>query len=488
MFIRKVISRKSTCWQIGEKRDGRFRLIYHVGCASSPIAIEAIRLKALQALHDLKYRYQLDLFPDASLSLPTAKVSQWRITGYHQVFGQVYDQIGFPPNVLRDLVVARIVYPKSKASTIRYLQRNLGITLKKDVVYRFLDTLSKPDLTEIAFKFVSQSHPQGVSVCFYDVTTLYFETNHEDELKQKGFSKDHRMDMPQVVIGLFVDNRGYPFDLEWFEGKTFEGHTFAKAVEAIQARYQFRVLTIVADAAMLSTDNLAYLEAKKIHYIVGARIKNLPHSLTEQILAHSFATQPIFQTTLEENRLIIDYSESRAQQDRRNRDRIINKLKRKLEKKQTTTKKSKYLKVRGKQQIMGIDEMKISYDQQLDGLKGYYTNLEGTIPALEVINQYHQLWQVEKAFRISKHDLRERPIYHSRPHRIKAHLLLCFVSLLVLKETEFQLQQIPCTIEQAIELLGTVGQGKVQVGSIQLNAESEIEETTQLILKLFMGH
>lgn len=488
MFIRKITSRRSTCFQIGEKRFGRFRLIRHVGCTTTVSSIEALRLKARQLLHDLRYLYQPTLLPNTVLSLPTAKVSQWRITGYHRVFGTVYDQIGFPPNLLKDLVIARIVYPKSKAATIRYLKRNLGIDLKKDAVYRFLDTLNKEALTGVAFQFVAQAHPKGVAVCFYDVTTLYFETTQEDDLKQKGFSKDHRQDMPQIVSGLFVDRRGYPFDLEWFEGSTFEGHTFVKAMEAIQSRYRFSQLTVIADSAMLSTDNLAYLQAKKIHYIVGARLKNLPVTLTQTILTHPFLSQPIFQINLKNQRLIVDYSETRAKQDQKNRQRLINSLSRKLQKKQTPIKKSKYLKLQGRQQILGIDETKIAHDQRFDGLKGYYTDLANTAPAEDTVARYHELWRIEEAFRMSKHDLRERPVYHSQPHRIKAHLLICFVSLVVLKEAETRLKQLSITLDHALELLAGVGQGKVRIGSLMLEAENEIGETTQSILNHFVGH
>lgn len=488
MHIRKVTSRNSTCYQIGEKREGRFVLIRHVGCAREPAQIEALRLKALQLLEEERSRYQPNLFPEPSLNLPTAKVSQWQITGYHRVFGRVYDRIGFPQTLLRDLVIARIAYPKSKAATLRYLKSYLGISLKKDIVYRFLDTLEKESLTRTAFNFVAGHHPNGISICFYDVTTLYFETSTEDEFRQKGFSKDHRCDMPQILIGLFVDSNGYPFDIHWFEGKTFEGHTFNQAMDAIQSKYNFPCLTVVADAGMLSQENLAYLKEKNIDYIVGARLRNLPESLTQQFLSYSFAPHSPFQTLCKGQRLIINYSPERAKQDRKNRERTLAHLHKKLNQKKLVLKKSKYLKLEGKQKIVGIDNDQILYDQKFDGLKGYNTNLEEKIPAATILDQYRQLWRVEKAFRMSKHDLRERPIYHSQPARIKAHLLLCFVSLLVLKETEMQLEKIHCTIEKAIELLGKVGQGKVQVNNVMLLAESEVDELTQSILDLFAGH
>ena len=164
----------------------------HVGCAGTPAEIEALKIKAREELTRIVLENQLSLFPNTP-DLPQAKLLRWHITGFHQVFGHVYDRIGFPDNLLRDLVVARIVYPKSKTATIRYLARYIGIDFSKDRVYRFLDRLDKDELTRIAFRFVSQRN-SGISLVFYDVTTLYFETDSEDSLKKKGYSKDHRSD------------------------------------------------------------------------------------------------------------------------------------------------------------------------------------------------------------------------------------------------------------------------------------------------------
>lgn len=458
-----------------------------MGCSSTPAGIEALRLKAQQILDELKHTGQLSLFKSGT-AVPTAKLTDWRITGFHQVFGAVYDQIGFPDTLLRDLVVARIVYPRSKAATRRYLGRYLGITIKKNCLYRFLDTLNKDQLTKIAFDFVASRHPQGISVCFYDVTTLYFETTKEDDLRQKGFSKDHRMDMPQILVGLFVDSHGYPFDFDFYEGKTFEGHTFVKAMEAIRRKYAFPALTVVADAGMLSRDNLAYLDSVKTNYIVGARLKNLSNVLTKRILHHSFQKQPVFQTMVGNRQLIVDYSLDRARRDKKNRDRTLTKLKQKLATGKAVIRKSKYFLTQGKNKIVGINNEQVVVDQQFDGLKGYFINKDNPSLTQDIISQYHQLWRVEQAFRMSKHDLRERPVFHYRLSRIKAHLTLCFVSLLVMKETEKQLRTIGYSLEQAIELLGRVGQGTVRVGSVELIVESDPDPTIQVIHKLFKGH
>ena len=442
-------------------------------------------MKAETELTRLVLKDQLSLFPAANP--PRAKLLSWKITGYHQVFGSVYDAIGFPHTLLRDLAIARIVCPKSKIATIRYLKRHLGINLSKDKAFRFIDTLKKDELTKIAFNFVStQNH--GISILFYDVTTLYFETENEDDFRKKGFSKNHRSDVPQILIGLFVDNEGYPFDFDFFEGSTFEGHTFQSAIDSIIGKYAFGQLTVVADAAMLSEKNLGYLELRGINYIVGARLKNLSDKTTYDILRHDFAGKPILEMTIGQQRLIIDYSEERAKKDEKTREHLIRKLEARLKKKEQVIRKSKYLLWERRGKIAGIDKKQIEADKKYDGLKGYITNREDKSSAHDVIKHYHNLWKVEKAFRMSKSDLKERPIYHRKLDRIKSHLIICFVSLLTLKETETILRKIHYSLEKTIEILSGIGQGKTRIGNVILDIDSELTDEAQEILRLFEGH
>lgn len=485
MFVRKIKSRNSTCFQIGRKEYGRFVLIKHVGCAKNPSEIEALRIKARQELAKIVLANQLSLFPkDKEPS--KAKLLNWHITGFHQVFGSIYDAIGFPDNLLRDLSIARIVYPKSKTATIRYLNRYIGITVSKDKVYRFLDTLDKEKITNTAFSFVSQRN-RGISLIFYDVTTLSFETETEDDLRKKGYSKEHRNDLPQILIGLFVDSDGYPFDFDLFEGSSFEGHTFKAAVDSLTKRYEFENLTVVADAGMLSGDNLQFLTKKGISYIVGARIRNLSQDLTRIIHTHDFTKEYLFQTPLGKSKLIVDFSLDRQKKDSSSRERLIKKLRERLSLGQQLIKKSKYLMLEKGGKVLGLDQKKIDNDKLFDGLKGYVTNAEH-LKADEIIRQYHNLWRVEKAFRMSKNDLRERPVYHHSRKKIQAHLLLCFVSLLVMKEAERILKMKNYSLEKTIEILGKIGQGEMRIGKVQMTIDSELDEEAQSLFELFMGH
>lgn len=494
MYVRKVKAGKITFFQIGQKVKGKFVLIKHVGSSSFPEKIEVLRLKALEELNRIKFNKQLSLFP-ASTTI-RAKLINWRITGFHQVFGHIYDSIGFPNNYLRDLVIARIVYPKSKMATIRYLDQYLGIELTRGKIYPFLDTLNKDRLTKIAFDFVSKKN-DGIALIFYDVTTLYFETNNEDELRKKGYSKDHKNDLPQIVIGLFVDKNGFPFDFDFYDGSTFEGHAFPKAIKALTTKYQFKDLVVVADAGMLSEKNIQFLETEKLNYIVGARLKNLSEKFKEQIFAHNFTKEQFFKITYEikletgeikDKRLIIDFSDKRARKDKFNREKIIKKLEAKIAAKKGLVKKSKYLILEKQGKIVGIDWKKIESDKRHDGLKGYWTNLNDKTKPKEIIDQYHNLWKVEKAFRMSKGDLQERPIFHRLEKRISTHLTICFCSLLVMKETERIFKPKELSLARIIEILGKVGQGEMVLEKIKLPIDSELNEEAKIIFHEVLGH
>jgi len=208
---------------------------------------------------------------------------------------------------------------KSRNSTcFQNLDQYLGISVQKDKVYRFLDTFNKDELTRIAFDFVSKKN-NGIALIFYDVTTLYFEADEEDDLRKRGYSKDHKNELPQIVFGIFVDKDGYPFDFDFYEGNTFEGHTFQKAITALTTKYQFDDLVVVADAGMLSEKNISFLETKNLSYIVGARLKVMSAEFKKQIFAHDFIKNPTIdivctsdEKELEKKRIIVNYSEKRA--------------------------------------------------------------------------------------------------------------------------------------------------------------------------------
>lgn len=297
--------------------------------------------------------------------------------------------------------------------------------------------------------------------------------------------------MPQILLGLLVDRDGYPFDFDFFTGKTFEGHTFVKAITNLLSKYSLKDLTVVADAGMLSSDNLDFLERSNLRFIAGARLKNLAAEITAKILSHDFGAENPFSLDLENRKILVAYSPDRARKDKYLRENLVAKLRKRLEARSPVIKKSKYLKWTegGSRDGLILDEEAALADAKFDGLKGYLTNVDTrNCPAEEIIRRYHDLWQVERSFRMSKGDLCARPIFHRLEKRIKSHLIICFVSLLVLRETERILKTGGYSISLALELLGKVVEGRVRVGKVELSTESDLDLSTKSLLELFEGH
>lgn len=394
--------------------------------------------------------------------------AQIRTVGPELIFGELFDRIGFnqiEDELFRHLVIARLAYPGSKLKTIDYLERYRGIHLSVDSLYRFLDRLHKKhkqQAEQIAFEYTRKVLNNDLTVVFYDLTTLYFESQDEDDLRKIGYSKDGKFNHPQVMLGLLVGIDGYPIGYELFAGNIFEGHTLIPALERFQKRFRLEKPTIVADAALLNKDNISELKNKKYQYILGGRIKNETEVIKQQILEHDFSAQDIL--VIDKNkdtRLIVGYSEKRARKDSYNRRRGLQRLEKKLNTGNLTKDKinnrgyNKYLKLTGKVEVE-IDYDKFTQDAAWDGLKGYLTN--ANLSEETIIKNYQQLWHIEKAFRISKTDLKIRPIYHRLHKRIEAHICIAFVAYTIYKELERILyqQEAPLSVKRAAELTHTM--------------------------------
>lgn len=392
--------------------------------------------------------------------------TQINVIGPEIIFGTLFDRIGFdifPNDLFRHLVVSRLVYPGSKLKTIDYLQRYKNIFVSSDKIYRFLDELQskyKKKVEKISFEHTKKILKGNITVVFYDMTTLYFEIEDEDDLRRIGFSKDGKFQQPQIMIGLLVGENGYPIGYDIFKGNTFEGHTFLPILKAIGKKYNFSNPVVVADAGLLSKDNIEALKNNGYTFIIGARIKNESEAVKKKIFERSTALineQGFKIKKTDDTWLIVTYSTKRAKKDKHNRDKGLKKLKQqiqsgKLSKKHINNRGyNKFLKMVRKVEI-SIDEEKIKADSKWDGLKGYATNTELSID--EIVKNYTQLWQVEKAFRISKTDLQIRPIYHQLKKRIEAHICIAFTAYTIYKELErlLEINKIGFSAKRAIEL------------------------------------
>lgn len=474
MFVRKKPNKSgSVSVQVIDKTFG-YQVVKTIGSSHDPDEVEKLFQQGKRWIKRIN-EDQLKLFPVRTKEehiiegfLEKLGNTQVRTVGPELIFGELFDRIGFnkvEDELFRHLVIARLAFPGSKLKTTDYLQRYQGVYLSVDSLYRFLDKLRKQHkekVERIAFNYTKEVLDNDLSVVFYDLTTLYFETESEDDLRKTGFSKDGKFHKPQIMLGLLVGLEGYPIGYELFNGNTFEGHTLVPVLENFQEKFKLNKPVVVADSALLSKKNIKELESRGYEYILGARIKNETKKIKQQILEHDFSQEKILVIEKDEAaRLIVGYSDKRAGKDEHNRKRGLSRLEKKLKTGRLTKDKinnrgyNKYLTLKGKVEVE-INYGKFRKDAAWDGLKGYLTN--SGLAQQEVIDNYRQLWQIEKAFRISKTDLKVRPIYHRLQDRIEAHICIAFVAYTVYKELERVLKQkqAPLSVKRATELTHTM--------------------------------
>lgn len=471
MFVRKKKNKSGKISvQIISKSAGKYKVMKTVGCSADISEIKKLVLKANQLIPDiagqLPLGWETEFDKKIDEFLGSVSNAQINVIGPELILGTLFDRIGFnifPNDLFRHLVIARLVYPGSKLKTIDYLQRHKNIFVSSDKIYRFLDELQskyKERVEKISFEYTKTVLKGSVKVVFYDMTTLYFEAEDEDDLRKIGFSKDGKFQQPQIMIGLLVGENGYPIAYDIFEGNTFEGHTFLPILKMVERKYNFPKPIVVADAGLLSKDNISKLKNNNYTFIVGARIKNESVTIKDKIIEQSQSLsdgEGIKIKTADNTYLVVTYSTKRARKDKYNREKGIKKLRKQIQSNKLTKQHinnrgyNKFLTISGKIEVI-IDEEKIKQDEKWDGLKGYITN--STMSVNKVVKNYTQLWQVEKAFRISKTDLKMRPIYHRLKHRIEAHICIAFTAYTIYKELERLLNKnkINFSTTRAIEL------------------------------------
>lgn len=468
MFIRSLKNRSgSSSIQIIKKFDGKYKVVKTVGCATTQHEIDKLTQLARQQIVEISQ--QSTLFPSPNDDLveqvfSSLSNSSIRTVGPELVFGSIFDDIGFnkiKDEMFRHLVISRLAFPLSKLKTIDYLYRYQGVMLDIDAVYRFLDKLTnklKAQVEQIAFARTLKILQGNISVVFYDMTTLYFEASDEDDLRKTGFSKDGKPQQPQIFIGLLVGPGGYAIGYDIYEGNTYEGHTLIPFIEKMSEKFKIGKPVVVADAGLLSNNNIKALEEKGYEYIIGARLKNESNQVKARILSQQFNEGTTISIKKKgTTRLVINFSGSRSKKDAYNRKRGLTRLEKQVKAGRLTKSNinnrgyNKYLKLNGEISIE-IDYEKYDNDQQWDGLKGYITNT--MLSDDRVMDNYKHLWQIEKAFRISKTDLRIRPIYHRLRDRIEAHICISFVAYSIYKELERVLyeEKSSLSLKEASEL------------------------------------
>jgi transposase len=447
MFVRKKPNKSGLISvQVIDKSSGRYRVIKTVGSSSNAQEVEGFVLEGKRYIQGITGLQEIDFTDHQSIYKQVlSTITNHRLVGVQNVLGRIFDDIGFnaiKDPLFKDLVLYRLVYPKSKLKTTEYLYRYEQKAYTEDDAYRYMDKLhstQKEQVQAISYNHTLKVLNAQIQAVFYDVTTIYFECEREDEIRKTGFSKDGKHQNPQIILGLLVSKGAYPLAYDIFEGNKYEGDTFIPILEGFKQKYRFEKLTVVADAGLLSNSNVNQLINNGYDFILGARIKNERQSIKAQILSLKLKDGQSETINKDNLRLIISYSDARARKDQHNRQRGLKSLEKKIKSGRLTKSSinnkgyNKFLKLEDEIAV-SIDQNKVQQETGWDGLKGYLTNSE--LSTSEVFENYSHLWQIEKAFRVAKSELKIRPVYHRRQRRIEAHICLNFAAYKVYKELE----------------------------------------------------
>lgn len=469
MFIRELRHKNGRIYiQVVDKSSGRYKVLKSFGSSlTSEGVLELKKLASIwinehQCVREIDFTHEIE-----QIEQMLSGITQLKLAGIELVLGRIFDEIGFNKindELFRSLVLYRLVYPKSKLKTTEYLYRYEQKEWSEDAIYRYMDKLhstQKELVQQISYAHSLKVLGGQINVVFYDVTTLYFEIDQEDELRKTGFSKEGKQQNPQIILGLLVSKNGYPLAYDIYQGNKFEGHTLLPIINSFKSKYKIEKLTIIADSGLLSQSNIDELQTKNYEFILGARIKNQKYTVQQKILNLQLKNGESQLIQTNDLKLIVSYSDDRAKKDRYNREKGLRKLEKQVRTGKLTKSSinnrgyNKYLKLEGELNVK-IDLEKFNQDAQWDGLKGYITN--SSLTKGEILENYHHLWKIEKAFRIAKTDLKIRPIYHRLQRRIEAHICLTFAAYKVYKELERQLKekQVPYSATKVIEIAQSI--------------------------------
>lgn len=267
----------------------------------------------------------------------------------------------------------------------------------------------------------------------------------------------------EILRHLVIARICQPLAYSVFCGSQYEGFTMIPVVEDFVKRFNLEDFVVVADSGLMSKKNLALLQSGGYKYIIlGARIRNEAADIREWILSNEKLEKIYYeQRKSTGDRLIVTYSEDRAKKDADNRKRGVARLKRAYAsgviKKESLNRRgyNKFLDIT-KDVGISINEDKVTDDARWDGWKGYLTNTK--LAAEDVVSQYHGLWVVERAFRITKGNLEMRPIFHFTPRRIEAHICICFIAYKVYKEFERVIKSkgIELSVDKVLSIAKTI--------------------------------
>lgn len=503
MFVRRKPYASGTySVQVVMKNRGRYVVVRSFGSSSDESELSRLEQEANRYIRTYGGQTVIDFErPDteeerAHLFSSIQSIVQ---NGPHMILDRIYDGIGFGglgSEMLRDLVVSRVCCPRSKLATTDYLRRYRGREVDINVIYRFMDKLDesfRQRVQQISVEHTRRVLGGKIGIVFYDVTTLYFETAREDSLLMPGFSKDGKTAESQIVLGLLVSMDGYPLAYSIFNGSQYEGRTMIPLIDDFVSRFGLTDFVVVADAGLLSRKNIDLLKAAGYKFILAGRIKKESEPVRDWVFSLTKDSAIFHETVINgDERIIVSYSDARARKDANNRERGIARLRKsyasgKVNKKNINQRGyNKFLVVENDVHVR-IDEAKIAEDARWDGLKSYVTNTD--LPAKQVIEHYHELWGVERAFRVVKGKLETRPVFHFTERRIEAHICICFMAYKVYKELERLLKTlgIGLSVDKVLDIAKTISTVTVKLSNGKMAEQTMLTTPEQKQLAPLLG-
>lgn len=381
-------------------------------------------------------------------------------------------------NIFADLIYGRILFPSSKKSTFeetKHLLKRQAYDIQH--IYRGLDVLAKHSdlIQEKLYKNSKDVLERNTQVLYYDCTNFYFEIEEDDDLRKYGKSKENRPN-PIVQMGLFLDGSGIPLAFDITPGNTNEQTTLKPLERKIIRDFELSDIIVCTDAGLSSLANKKFNDSGQRNYVTVQSLKKLKGHLKEwaldpegwstkgsdktinlnNITEDNYNTIYYKERWINENgleeRLVISYSLKYANYQSSIREKQVDRALRKINQNESITKSTNPNDIRrfinvvntteqgevSENTVLNLNENQIIKERMYDGFYGVVTNLESSLDEIIAINKGR--WEIEESFRIMKTDFKSRPVYLTNESRIKAHFLTCFVSLVILRILEKQLE------------------------------------------------
>jgi transposase len=502
----------STAVQVVEYFNNSRKVIFHVGSAKSEEDILKLKDSAYSWID--KNDPQMSLLPLSGkkenesnlISLDKCSYLGFRHQLLYDTLWNLIAKFKFhlidDSQILNDLVIARIAQPSSKLESFKFIYDYFGIKHQRTVIYRKLRNLTKwqDEVERKVIKAAKKYFDFSFNIVFYDLTTLYFESFKTDEIRKIGFSKDNKASNPQIMIGLLVNNQGFPVSYQLFPGNKFEGNTVEPSIVALKKKYKIKNMTVVADSAMISEKNISILKNNNLDYIVGARMANLPlptiQEISRELRQEEDRTVRI--TISGKDDLVCHFSQKRYNKDKRELEKQLSRAEEilKTPSKAEIIKRAKFLtniSKDKKERKFELNQKLVAKVKLLLGIKGYFTshktngghnNLKND---LEIVQKYKQLWNVERSFKISKSDLKARPIFHNKEQSIKTHILICFMALAIAKYIEIKTgKSIKSVIKELKEVTDAIIYDEMNKREIVMR--SKMNDEVKKILEMILAH